>query len=207
MGQPAKWSKRHIVDAIRYVAATGCQWRALPSALEHRPPLPPHLAPIWHLGTDRRSSPPSSPPTERPRPRSHSVRHRRPISPGSINRRSFYQGYDASKKVSGRKVFGLVDTMGATHRHRGRPSQLLRQRRRNDHYRPGHLQNKPTHQGLARRRIQENLRQALPQSRHRFRDSGTDQPELLRGRTPPLGSRTYLGPANQPPASTHRPRT
>ena len=35
MGRPAKWSRRHIVDAILYVAATGCQWRALPSNYPH----------------------------------------------------------------------------------------------------------------------------------------------------------------------------
>jgi transposase len=31
MGRPAIHSKRDIVDAIFYVAATGCQWRALPA--------------------------------------------------------------------------------------------------------------------------------------------------------------------------------
>ena len=35
MGRPAKWSKRQVVDAILYVAATGCQWRALPPHHPH----------------------------------------------------------------------------------------------------------------------------------------------------------------------------
>ncbi|MFH1330678.1 MAG: transposase [Actinomycetota bacterium] len=35
MGRPAKWCKRQIVDAIFYVAATGCQWRALPPHYPH----------------------------------------------------------------------------------------------------------------------------------------------------------------------------
>ena len=30
MGRPAKHDKRRIVDAVFHVAATGCQWRALP---------------------------------------------------------------------------------------------------------------------------------------------------------------------------------
>jgi transposase len=30
MGRPAKHAKRDIVDAVLFVAATGCQWRALP---------------------------------------------------------------------------------------------------------------------------------------------------------------------------------
>ena len=35
MGRPAKWSKRQVVEAILYVAATGCQWRALPPQYPH----------------------------------------------------------------------------------------------------------------------------------------------------------------------------
>ena len=30
MGRPAKHSKRDIVNAVLYVASTGCQWRSLP---------------------------------------------------------------------------------------------------------------------------------------------------------------------------------
>src|SRR5664280_3835748 len=35
MGRPTKWDKRDIVNAIFYVAATGCQWRALPPHYPH----------------------------------------------------------------------------------------------------------------------------------------------------------------------------
>jgi len=35
MGRPPKWSRRDIVNAIFYVAATGCQWRALPREFPH----------------------------------------------------------------------------------------------------------------------------------------------------------------------------
>jgi transposase len=35
IGRPAKHSKRDIVNAILYVAATGCQWRALPKEYPH----------------------------------------------------------------------------------------------------------------------------------------------------------------------------
>lgn len=35
MGRPAKRSKREVVNAILYVAATGCQWRALPLNYPH----------------------------------------------------------------------------------------------------------------------------------------------------------------------------
>ena len=35
LGRPAKWDKRDIVNAILYVLATGCQWRALPKSDPH----------------------------------------------------------------------------------------------------------------------------------------------------------------------------
>lgn len=31
MGRPVKYHRRQVVDAILYVTATGCQWRALPA--------------------------------------------------------------------------------------------------------------------------------------------------------------------------------
>jgi len=31
MGRPATVDRRQVVNAISYVAATGCQWRALPA--------------------------------------------------------------------------------------------------------------------------------------------------------------------------------
>jgi putative transposase len=30
IGRPSKWELRVIMDAILYILATGCQWRALP---------------------------------------------------------------------------------------------------------------------------------------------------------------------------------
>lgn len=35
MGRPTEWDKRDIVNAIFYVAATGCRWRALPPNYPH----------------------------------------------------------------------------------------------------------------------------------------------------------------------------
>ena len=32
IGRPTKWAKRDIVNAIFFVTATGCQWRALPAS-------------------------------------------------------------------------------------------------------------------------------------------------------------------------------
>ena len=56
MGRPARWQKREIVNAVLYVAAPGCRWRAfafsLP-ALEHCTPLPCDLEPGRNLGENR----------------------------------------------------------------------------------------------------------------------------------------------------------
>lgn len=35
IGRPAKHDKRQVVNAIFYMAATGCQWRALPACYVH----------------------------------------------------------------------------------------------------------------------------------------------------------------------------
>jgi transposase len=35
IGRPTKWAKRDIMNAIFYVAVTGCQWRALPGDYPH----------------------------------------------------------------------------------------------------------------------------------------------------------------------------
>jgi putative transposase len=45
IGRPPKWSLREIMDAILYILATGCQWRALPkdfppfTTVQHAHPL------------------------------------------------------------------------------------------------------------------------------------------------------------------------
>ena len=42
-GRPAKYPRREIVDALLYVARTGCQWRALPHD------LPPWRIVYWYF--------------------------------------------------------------------------------------------------------------------------------------------------------------
>jgi transposase len=42
-GRPAKYERREIVNALLYVARTGCQWRALPHD------LPPWTIVYWYF--------------------------------------------------------------------------------------------------------------------------------------------------------------
>ena len=115
MGRPPKWSKRQVVDTILYVAATGCQWRALPPQYPHwntvhRYHLTWSRDGTWERIVDRlrglvRAA------EGRERDPSGSVIDARSVR-GASTVGSSTRGYDAAKKVSGRKTFGLVDTGG-----------------------------------------------------------------------------------------------
>lgn len=115
MGRPVTVSRRRVVDAIFYVAATGCQWRALPDSYPnwntvHRYHLTWSRDGTWEriatrlAGTVReregRDTAPSAGVVD-----ARSVR-------GASTVTSSTRGYDAGKKISGRKTFGIVDTLG-----------------------------------------------------------------------------------------------
>ena len=115
MGRPIKHQRRDIVDAILYVAATGCQWRKLPKTYPHWNTVHRYHTTWSRDGTWERIC-------DRLRAlvREAEGRNSEP-SAGIIDARtvrgtptvtSLTRGYDAGKKISGRKVFGLVDTIG-----------------------------------------------------------------------------------------------
>lgn len=115
IGRPLIHDRRRIVDAIFYVAATGCQWRALPACYPnwntvHRYHLKWSRDGTWERIADRLRQ---------------AVReregHELEPSAGVVDARSVRgactvtaatRGYDAGKKISGRKCFGIVDTLG-----------------------------------------------------------------------------------------------
>jgi transposase len=107
--------RRRIVDAIFYVTATGCQWRALPSCYPnwntvHRYHLTWSRDGTWERIAARLAE----------AVREAEGRHAEPTA-GIVDARSVRaastvpndtKGFDAGKKIKGRKTFGVVDTLG-----------------------------------------------------------------------------------------------
>jgi len=114
-GRPAEHTRRRIVEAILYVVRTGCSWRQLPHD------FPPWATVFWYFkqwradGTVGRIH-------DALRDRVRDVAGRDPMaSAGIVDAQSVKaadtvgagsRGFDAGKKVNGRKRHIVVDTMG-----------------------------------------------------------------------------------------------
>jgi transposase len=114
-GRPAEHARRRIVDAILYVVRTGCSWRQLPHD------FPPWATVFWYFkqwradGTVDRIH-------DALRDRVRDEAGRDPLaSAGIVDAQSVKgadtvgadsRGFDAGKKVNGRKRHIVVDTMG-----------------------------------------------------------------------------------------------
>jgi transposase len=114
-GRPEKWPRREIVDAIRYVVDTGCKWRALPAD------FPPWRT-VWgfmarwaasgavgHIrdqltGRIRRDL------GKGPRAVATVIDSQSVKAASTVSRAT--RGYDAGKKINGRKRHLVVDTRG-----------------------------------------------------------------------------------------------
>src|ERR1700731_2120534 len=115
-GRRREVNVREVLNAIFYVLSTGCQWQALPKDLP-----PKSTAFLFHavgLGRHAGAHPSRAlcrdPRARRTRGEPDGCDHRHPERQGCSKGGSALdpQGYDAGKKVIGRKRHILVDTLG-----------------------------------------------------------------------------------------------
>ncbi len=114
-GRPEKHPRRAIVDAILYVVRTGCSWRQLPAD------FPPWQTVYWYFTAwEQARVTQAMLAALRGELRTQEGRAVQP-SAGIIDSQSVKgadtvgrrtRGYDAGKKVNGRKRFIVTDTMG-----------------------------------------------------------------------------------------------
>lgn len=115
MGRPATVDRRRVVDAILYVAATGCQWRALPAVYPnwntvHRLHLRWSRDGTWERIADRLRGLVREAEGRDADPSGSIIDARSVRATATVPKHS--KGFDAGKKINGRKTFGIVDTLG-----------------------------------------------------------------------------------------------
>lgn len=115
IGRPVKVDRRRVVDAIFYVAATGCQWRALPAEYPnwntvHRYHLAWSRDGTWEQIAARLAAAVRTAEGRDAEPTAGIVDARSVRAASTVSKQT--KGYDAGKKISGRKTFGIVDTLG-----------------------------------------------------------------------------------------------
>jgi transposase len=115
IGRPVHNDRRRVLDAIFYVAATGCQWRALPSIYPnwntvHRYHLEWSRDGTWEKIAARLAAKVREAEGREGEPSAGIVDARSVRASSVIAKQT--KGFDAGKKINGRKTFGIVDTLG-----------------------------------------------------------------------------------------------
>ena len=116
-GRPRDVNVREVLNAICYVLSTGCQWQALaegPATEEHSALLLHAVGLGRHAGAHPSRALRRDPRAGRTRSQPDGGDHRQSERQGRSKRGSALdpQGFDAGKKVTGRKRHILVDTLG-----------------------------------------------------------------------------------------------
>src|SRR5580700_2196564 len=115
IGRPVKVDRRRVVDAIFYVTATGCQWRALPNSYPnwntvHRYHLEWSRDGTWERIAARLAAAVRQKEGREGEPSAGIVDARSVRAAATVSKET--KGFDAGKKINGRKTFGIVDTLG-----------------------------------------------------------------------------------------------
>jgi putative transposase len=112
-GRPPKYTRREIMNAILYVARTGCQWRLLPHDLPKWKTVYTYFHEWYEEGVFEQVND-----TLRKRVRMLADREANPTA-GIIDSQSVkivgnigFSGFDGAKKVNGRKRHIVTDTLG-----------------------------------------------------------------------------------------------
>jgi len=115
MGRPVKVDRRRVLDAIFFVTATGCQWRALPESYPnwntvHRYHLEWSRDGTWERIAERLATAVRQKEGREGTPSAGIVDARSVRAAATVSKKT--KGYDAGKRINGRKTFGIVDTLG-----------------------------------------------------------------------------------------------
>jgi transposase len=115
MGRPFKHDRRDIVDAILYVVRTGCAWRYLPVDFPPWQTVYGHFKQFNQRGTTERILDELREQVRvaqgrEPEPSAGIIDSQSVKGADTVGRQS--RGYDAGKKINGRKRFIITDTLG-----------------------------------------------------------------------------------------------
>jgi transposase len=115
IGRPQTVDRRRVVDAIFHVTATGCQWRSLPDVYPnwntvHRMHLRWSRNGKWEKIAARLAAKVREKEGHDPEPSAGIIDARSVRATTTVAKDS--KGFDAGKKINGRKTFGIVDTIG-----------------------------------------------------------------------------------------------
>lgn len=210
-GRPEKHPRREIVDAIRYVVDTGCKWRALPAD------FPPWRT-VWGfmarwaaagvisqirdvlVGQIRREM------GRGPRAVATIIDSQSVKAASTVGKDS--RGYDAGKKINGRKRHIVVDTKGLPLMVMVTPGRPARLRRREGSPLPPPADAPRNHPHLGRPRLRGKARHLGKKvsEPHDQNDLPAQGQHRIRHPSPPLGRRTIARLDDERPPTRARLR-